>query len=113
MARPLWFVNLLKKVYPSRFRAAQLTNLPIIGRIVDYGLFASDDIIYLPQDNVIQVDQPIKGPEDVVLPSQVVAHFIEQANYHWVMDFCICRDGSHCDDYPVDFGCLFLGEAVL
>ncbi len=113
MARPLWFVNLLKKAYPGRFRAAKLSKLPIIERIIDYGLFEGDDIIYLPRDNVIQVNQAIESSEDVVLPSQVVEHFIERANYHWVMNFCICRDSSHCEDYPIDLGCLFLGEAVL
>jgi ferredoxin len=28
------------------------------------------------------------------------------------MDACICRDASGCRDYPVDLGCLFLGEAA-
>jgi ferredoxin len=117
MARPLWFVNLLKKAYPGRFHAAKLTRLPIIGRIVDHALFKGDDVIYLPRDNVvrtvIQVDQPVESAEDVVLPSQVVEHFIEQANYHWIMNSCICRDSNHCENYPIDLGCLFLGEAVL
>jgi ferredoxin len=49
----------------------------------------------------------------MVLPSQVVEHFIEKANYHWIMNTCICRDAQGCDDYPVDRGCLFLGEATL
>jgi len=113
MTRPIWFVNLIKKAYPSRFRAAQLTRLPIIGHIIDYALFEGDDIIYLPRDNVIHVNQSVERLEDVVLPSQVVEHFIEQASYHWVMNFCICRDGDRCEDYPNDLGCLFLGEAVL
>ena len=29
------------------------------------------------------------------------------------MNFCLCRDSNHCKDYPVEYGCLFLGEAVL
>jgi ferredoxin len=29
------------------------------------------------------------------------------------MDRCICRDSEQCQDYPIDLGCLFLGEAVL
>jgi ferredoxin len=117
MGRPIWFVNLIKKTFPNRFRVAQLTRVPVIRHLIDYGLFAGDDIIYLPRDavvqNVIQVDQPIPNPGDMVLPSQVVEHFIEQANYHWIMDSCICRDASQCEDYPIDLGCLFLGEAVL
>jgi ferredoxin len=48
----------------------------------------------------------------MVLPSQVVEHLIRQANTRWVMDTCICRDSAHCQDYPVELGCLFLGEAA-
>jgi ferredoxin len=117
MGRPVWFVNLIKRTFPNRFRVARLTHVPVIGRLIDYGLFEGDDLMYLPRDDVvrnrIQVDQPIARPEDMVLPSQVVEHFIEQANYHWIMNFCICRAASHCRDYPISLGCLFLGEAVL
>ena len=28
------------------------------------------------------------------------------------MDNCLCRQGDDCQDYPVDLGCLFMGEAV-
>ena len=30
MSRPLWFVNLIKKSFPQRFRLARLTHLPVI-----------------------------------------------------------------------------------
>ena len=113
MGRPIWFVDLVKKYFPSRFSLAKLTKVPVVGGMIRYGLFDGDDIIYLPKDNVIPVDEPIPGPEDTVLPSQVLEHFIEKARYHWIMNFCICRDASHCQDYPIELGCLFLGEAVL
>jgi ferredoxin len=113
MARPIWFVNLLKKYFPSRFALAKLTKVPLVGRIIDRGLFEGDDIIYLPKDDVIQINEPVGGPEEMVLPSQLVDHFIGEANYHWVMNFCICRDASRCRSYPTDLGCLFMGEAVL
>jgi ferredoxin len=113
MARPIWFVDLVKKYFPSRFSLARLTKVPVVGRMIDYGLFDGDDIIYLPKDNVIQINQPIAGPEEISLPSELVDHFIEEANYHWVMNFCICRDASGCQDHPIELGCLFLGEAVL
>jgi ferredoxin len=113
MGRPLWFVKLIEKVYPLRFLVARTTRVPIIGGIVDRLLFEGDDIVYLPQDHVIQINQPLDVPDEMVLPSQVAAHFIEQANHHWIMDFCICRDGNKCEAYPTDLGCLFLGEATL
>lgn len=113
MSRPVWFVELIKKAFPQRFSFAKLTHVPVVGNVVDKMLFSGDDIIYLPIDNTIQVNQPIERQEDVVLPSQIVEHFINSSQYHWVMDFCICRTGNQCEDYAQEFGCLFLGEAVL
>jgi ferredoxin len=117
MARPLWFVELLKKTFPSRGLIARMTKVPLVGRVVDKMLFEGDDIMYLPKDNVvqktIQINKALEKPIDTALPSAVVHHFIEKANYHWIMNFCLCRDASKCEDYPIDYGCLFLGEAVL
>jgi ferredoxin len=113
MSRPLWFVQLVKKTFPRRFLVARATRVPLLGEIFERWLFHGDDLIYLPSDRVIQINQPLETPVEMVLPSQVVEHFIERANTHWIMDSCICRDASTCEDYPVDLGCLFLGEAAL
>jgi ferredoxin len=113
MGRPSWFVELIKLGFPGRFLFAKLTRVPIIGKAIDRWLFDGDDIVYLPNDRVIQVNKPVSVPDQMVLPSQVVEYFIEKANYHWVMNTCICRDASQCQDYPISLGCLFLGEAVL
>jgi hypothetical protein len=48
MARPMWFVPLLKKTFPSRGLIAKATNIPLLGRAVDKMLFEGDDTIYLP-----------------------------------------------------------------
>ena len=113
MARPLWFVNLLEKTFPNIKLIAKLTRFPIIGKLVDFLLFEGDEIIYLTQDKVISINKEVEKESDMVLPSKVLEHFIEKAKHHWVMNFCICRDSMQCKDYPIDLGCLFLGEAVL
>jgi hypothetical protein len=112
MSRPVWVTTLLKKGFSRRFLLAKLTRVPILKRIMDFLLFEDDDIIYLPKDTVIQINQPLE-PENMVLPSRIVEHFIEKAHYHWIMNTCICRDSMTCTDYPIELGCLFLGEAVL
>jgi ferredoxin len=113
MARPVWFVELIKKAFPGRFLGARITKAPLLGKLVERLLFWGDDLVYLPRDRTIQIHAAIPRPVDMVLPSQVLEHFIEQAGYHWIMNFCLCRAGNHCQDYPVEYGCLFLGEAVL
>lgn len=113
MSRPLWFVNLLKKIYPSRFFVARATQeVPAIGRLIDHMLFNGDELLFLPQDRAIQINRTIERPEEMVLPSEVVKHFIEESSYRWIMDFCLCRASENCEDYPIDLGCLFLGEAT-
>lgn len=112
MSRPLWFVALLKKSFPQRFRLARLTHLPVIGALTDRSLFEGDDMVYLPSDRSIVIHQPIDIPDEFVLPSRVVDHFIERASHHWIMDFCICRESNQCSQYPRKYGCIFLGEAV-
>jgi ferredoxin len=113
VARPVWFVPLLKRLFPERINFAKLTHLPFVRELVNHGLFEGDEVIYLPQDNSIKVKEPIEDYGDMILPSQVVDYFIERSNYCWIMNFCICRESCGCQDYPIEFGCLFLGEAVL
>jgi Pyruvate/2-oxoacid:ferredoxin oxidoreductase delta subunit len=107
---------LLKRTFPGRFLAARATHLPVLGGLVDRWLFEGDDLIFLPQDRAVQtipVDEAIERPGDMVLPSRVVEHFVAQASVHWIMDFCLCRAADECRDYPIELGCLFLGEAAL
>ncbi len=113
----MWFVHLLSKAFPRRFLIGKATKVPILGRILvkvlEMLLFEGTDIVYLPKDQVIQVNEVVKRGAEVVLPSQIVEHFIENAKYHWIMNFCICRRSEHCEHYPIELGCLFLGEAAL
>ena len=113
MARPLWFVQLLKKSFPSIKFLAKLTRLPLLGKIFDFLLFEGDDIFYLPQDKVIFINKTVHIHDEYVIPSQILEHFIKKAKHRWIMDFCICRSSMQCKDYPISYGCLFLGEATL
>jgi ferredoxin len=108
----MWIVNILKWLYPSRKIFAKITKLPLIGSLVDEIFFRGDEIYFLPPDHHIQINTPLDPPESIILPSQVVDHFINLASHHWIMDFCICREGDGCLDYPQDLGCIFLGEPV-
>jgi len=113
MARPMWLVALIRAGFPARFLLAGLTRWPGVGRLLEKWLFAGDDLVVLPSDRVIKIDRQVDMTDQVVLPSMLVERFINEANYHWIMDNCICRQASNCSDYPVSLGCLFLGEAVL
>jgi ferredoxin len=113
MSRPMWLVEIVKHFFPDRFVIAGWTKkIPLARKVVDYLMFEQDDIIYLPKDRVV-INQAIDKQENMVLPSKIIEHFIEKANYVWLMNKCICRDSTQCEDYPIDLGCIFLGEPVL
>lgn len=113
LGRPLWVVNLLKLVYKQRKFAALITNMPLIGTAIERLVFSGDTLVCLPKDTVIPIDQSLNPQIETVLPSRVVQLFVEKANYHWIMNFCICRSSNHCKDYPSKLGCLFLGKAAM
>lgn len=112
MSRPRWFVALLRRAYPGRFLVARLTRVPVLGRAIERLVLDGDRLVYLPRDGVVPVGEDVEQPGSLVLPSQVVDHFIEEAGTLWIMNTCLCRESSHCQDYPIDLGCLFLGQAA-
>lgn len=113
MSRPVWIVEGIKKAFPHVFGAARLTKVPLLGSLLKRWLFDGDDMIYLPRDKVIAINESVASAMPTVLPSQVVDHFIDQAHHHWIMNFCLCRTGAHCKTYPHSLGCLFLGPATM
>ncbi len=116
MARPNWLLKILKTGFPKRKALARLTRVAPIRKIADELFFNGDHVVYLPRDDAvlktIRVEKELDVPEDIVLPSAIVHHFIDQADFIWRMNFCICRSASDCKDYPIDYGCLFMGEAA-
>jgi len=116
MARPLWVVHLLKHMFGLRFLGAEMTKLPVIGQLMERALFnghrTGDALFYLPKDRVL-IQEAIEEQDNFVVPSDVVTHFIEETNYIFLMDKCICREAANCQDYDHSIGCIFLGEGVL
>ena len=116
MATPMWFVNLLKKSFGLRYLGAEMTKWPLIGRVMERALFNGhhngDALFYLPKDRVI-INEVIEDQENIVAPSEVVEHFINESKYIFLMNACICREAANCQDYDHNLGCIFLGEAVL
>jgi ferredoxin len=114
MKKPPVFVVFLGKVFPYSFVVAKMTKIPLLRNILGRILFHQTNLTYLLKDSVveIQVEKHIQSPDNMVLPSQVVEHFIRIASHRFIMDFCICRQSMHCKNHPVELGCLFLGDAV-
>lgn len=113
MASPYIVRKILNLTFSGRFMLSRLSHYGLVGRAIDHLLFKDDDILYLPRDTTIPVNQALERPADMVLPSQVLDRIIDNAGHHWVMDFCICRESAGCRDFPIDMGCLFMGAAAM
>ncbi len=113
MSRPMWVPWIVKKTFPGRFMAARLTRrIPPLGRLAEKLFFEGDDIIYLPRDEIVNVGEDVEAAGGMVVPSQVIDHFIEKAPFLWINNWCMCRHSDQCKDYPIDLGCLFMGDAA-
>jgi NAD-dependent dihydropyrimidine dehydrogenase PreA subunit len=69
-------------------------------------------VVAFQEGIMVQVQEDIVQPPSVTMPSTVIRHFIEEANHIFLMDKCLCRDNMQCKDYPIELGCIFMGEAV-
>jgi ferredoxin len=109
----MWLVNLIRTNFKNRFVIASWTKkAPLFRSFVDWLMFEDDIFVYLPKDRII-INQTINSPTNVILPSEVVKHFIHEGSNLLIMDKCICRQSADCKDYPIDIGCLFIGTPTL
>jgi ferredoxin len=110
--------RLIRRMFDKRFVMARMTRWPLLGPLMEYALFEDDDMMVLPRDDIAVGVKRIEmnamaEPEEVVLPSEVVEHFVRNSRYIFRMNTCMCREANDCKDYPIDLGCLFLGRGVL
>jgi len=101
---------------------ARMTKIPVIGQAMEFAFFEDDDIIILPKEEVVEESLSKSNtiavniqaqPESIILPSQVVEHFVRKSRYVYIMNKCMCRDSNRCSNYPSNLGCIFLGRGVL
>jgi UDP-glucose 4-epimerase len=62
--------------------------------------------------SMIPINRDIQGAEGIALPEEVLDRLIDVSNYRVILEQCACRNIYGCEDYPVDVGCIFMGEAA-
>ncbi len=112
-------LKLIRGGFKHRFLMARMTRIPALGRAMEHVFFDEDEMIYLPKDSVVRsqatmtiaIDREV-GRADMVMPSEVVEHFLRRSRYIFIMDRCMCRSSNHCEHYPHELGCIFLGAGA-
>ncbi len=86
---------------------ARTTSWPLIGRISQY--LINDEhynVTFVP------VNQELEEGESTVIPRQVVEEMVRRAAYRFALPMCMCRVGCRCEEYPMEIGCIFMGEGA-
>lgn len=60
----------------------------------------------------LPLQQPLTVPQSAPLPQALIEELIHKATARCIMHQCLCRSGWHCQTYPQDLGCLFLGPGA-
>ena len=103
-------IFIVNRIFNWRFRISDLTKKSkIFSKFANKMLFENDDLVVIP--NAVPVNQKIEGENSEFLPSDVMKEVIKQCDDIVIMDSCLCRTSSKCEDYPHDIGCIFLGPA--
>lgn len=95
-----------KRIFRQVPRVAPLSRIPVVGAWY-HRRFSQGD-----EGNVIPLNRAVEGSQSVVLPSEIVKQAVEVASYRCILDRCLCRLAEECKAYPVDLGCIFLGEGA-
>ncbi len=64
------------------------------------------------QEIILPIHQDIPIPANSILPLTLLERLVDESASHVVMNSCLCRTVQGCKDYPLDQGCLFLGEGA-
>jgi len=81
--------------------------LPLVGRLAD--LAASGHKLKVM---TVPVGAKLDRSPAMVLHLDAAKQLIEASSHIVRTDTCVCRDSHNCPDYPIDLGCLFLGQGA-
>ncbi len=100
-------MSLLSKFfYGAYIVCIKLSGLPVIGGLIGKAMGGRRlKVITVPMDLKLQ-------SESAILPFDAARMLVESASYIAGLDACICRESHSCKDYPIDIGCMFLGEGA-
>jgi ferredoxin len=95
------------KFWPLNKTANWLGNQPLVGRLVQ-PVFSREDY----ESIILPVHQAVHADESIVLPYKLLAPLVEKSDARVLLNKCICRSAEKCDNFPIEIGCLFLGEGA-
>ncbi len=103
-----------EKYYPMSEKGLEKLAHPIWGpllrrifRFSGKGHHAESTIVPIYKDLTFQAN----NQDSFVMPIDKIRQAVQEASYRVVLHKCLCRDSRKCKNYPIDLGCLMIGEA--
>jgi UDP-glucose 4-epimerase len=60
----------------------------------------------------LPINEDIQLGEDMPMPITILDRLIEETSHRMIYDYCGCRLAYDCKDYPVETGCLMMGDSA-
>lgn len=108
MGRKRWQIDTALRLWRLTHWAKRLGGTPPFRQAA--GLIASDRVF---RGSFIPVGESIDVPPSVVAPRKLIEEYVGRACNRTIIDFCPCRVGQGCSDYPTDLGCMLLGRGSM
>lgn len=87
--------------------ARGILSLPGLDRVHPWLRADKTEARWLP------INAEIQMPGEAPVPLELLYRFIGEASHRVIIDYCGCRKGFGCKDYPVEIGCLMMGDSAL
>ncbi|MCU0821384.1 MAG: 4Fe-4S binding protein [Spirochaetes bacterium] len=84
--------------------ATSIGKFPFIRRNIPWSKPEYSNMYWIP------VNRSLDQLGDSIVPQEIIAHFIEKSSHRVIVNFCGCRFANQCENYPIDIGCLMMGE---
>jgi ferredoxin len=104
------FLDLSRALRYSNWLISRHAHEKWYQRILDFGFGPVENPKI--QSRVIPINAKVKKSKNAVLPYQLIDDFIDSAGFKIILNECLCRRGEECKDYPIEFGCIMLGEGA-
>ncbi len=107
--------NFYLKFFPLLEKGTMLIDKPVIGKLAKKIAFLGNDGKHFSQGYIVSLNHDLNYNEkfkNTVLPVSLIQNAIKGSSFRAFMNTCYCRDSLKCKDYPVDFGCIMIGEGA-
>ena len=83
------------------------TAWPVVGKLTGWIVNRNHyDVTFIP------INEELGDDGSTVMPRQVVEDMIRRSCHRVILPICLCRVGCRCQDYPMELGCIFMGEGA-